>query len=132
MFLSNRAIFEQLVNDVENCPGVEKILPVSNPSDPATKCKDHNSQLPEKMSLELRSLKLLWAVVEWGTYGQPEWDPTKLYSVSFVIESYGLLANGSAVSISYSAAPFNDAEISAGWLPLTDRPAHWAYNAIRN
>jgi hypothetical protein len=117
-----------MVSEIKKCQGIAQIPPADDPNDPPSRCKDRDSKLPEKIRSELESLNIPRAEASWGTFGQPVWDPTKFYAVSFVVESHEILLNAAFVTITYFVDPITDVGISGGWLPLDEKPAHWAYH----
>ncbi len=128
-FRDHQATFEAMARDVKLCRGIQRIDPIERPTFSQQKCQGGANTIPTRIANQLHDLGILWSLVSWGTYGQAKWDPNQFFSVTFVLQSEGLLTHGSGSQIAYFEQALGPVAIKNGWLPLNESPAHWAFQS---
>jgi hypothetical protein len=127
-FDQHRAVLEEIVRDAQACPDLKMVKPVSPPNVSSATCGNSDA-IPTRIARNLLATHILWAQIDRGTYGQPKWDATAFYSITFVLESYGTVTRGAGASITFFKDEITPLAFNNGWVLLTELPSHWAFRS---
>lgn len=128
-FLKNRSLFEEIVAQAKQCPGVVEVHEHIDRDSPGSLCLDGGDVPPRKIQPLMHRAGVQWIIVSWSPVDAAADRPAQLHSISFVLYSRGLLTNGESVSIAYSELA--EDSVQGDWELLLPSPTHWIYYSSR-
>lgn len=123
IFSQNKKILNAIVNLIRTCNGVDIIYADSDSNrDKSSACSNQTIAYRNEIVDLLNKSHVLWVTVGWRSDG-------KLDSLSFVLQSYGIVGSGSGSAIWYFSTPIAKHEkFNAGPnYALTTYPCRWFY-----